>query len=175
MAVDRDNLARPDRSLRKAAMPPLPFEKHLKKDAERVVSEKEILRLSHQEEDLTLDEAKILVKNLEEKGKKFKNLLDDLYGMSRSSPDAILNYLKNPSNFSPKEWESLNEKRNALVESLHLSPEKRKYWERFAPSQANRPSSAQPAFKPSGSPDESHPQERRKKLGGARRGWIPMR
>lgn len=156
-------------------MPPLPFEKHLKKDAEPVVSEKEILRLSHQEEDLTLGEAKALVKNLEEKGRKFKNLLDDLYRMSRSSPDAIFNYLKNPSNFSPKEWESLNEKRNELVESLHLSPEKRKFWERFVPSQPNRQSSTKSAFKPSGSPVESNPQERRKKLGGARRGWIPMR
>lgn len=175
MAIDRSNRSRPDRSLKKAPMPPLPFEKHLQMGAEPAVSEKEILRLTHKEGNLTVDEAKALVKNLEEKGDKLKKLLDNLYSMSGSSPDAISNYLKNPSNFSPKEWESMKEKRNELVEMLNLPPEKRKLWERFAPSQAGSSSSTKAAFKPSGAPAESKPEERRKKLGGARRGWIPMR
>jgi hypothetical protein len=124
---------------------------------------------------LTIQEANILLKDLEIKGKKIKEKLDELYRLRGASPDFISAYVNNPSNFTAQQWETMTTKRRELVDSLNLPPELVEMGDKFAPREPGHVP-APPQAKPSTSDDSSaaKPKDRRK-LGGARRGWLPMR
>lgn len=130
-------------------------------------TKKEVARISHKEENLTVGEAEILLNDLEEKRLKIKKKLDELFQLRGVSPEYIRSYLSNPSNFSPGEWEALNKKRREVLDSLNLTPDLEKAADQFAPREYSSRSS-------SPNKDSSSSKERRK-FSGARRGWLPMR
>lgn len=170
----KKSLVKKEKNLKDAPMPPLPFARHIVSKADESPSSKEVERIVHKEGNLTLKEASILLKDMEEKGKKLKEKLDNLYRLRGASPEFIAGYIRNPSNFSPEQWEALNQKRRELVDSLNLPPELAEQAERFVSGQPGRVST--PSRKPSktASSVEDKPKDRRK-LSGARRGWLPMR
>lgn len=171
MALDpiKKSAPKEDKNLKQAPMPPLPFARHIVNKVDEV-SSKDIERIAHKEGDLTVQEASILLKDLEVKGKKIKDKLDELYRLRGASPDYIAAYINNPSNFTAKQWELVNKKRRELVDSLNLPSELVEQGEKFAPTEPGHV----PAPSTPSSTVEAKPKERRK-LGGARRGWLPMR
>lgn len=160
-----------EKDLKKAPMPPLPFASHI--ISEEVPSSKDVERIAHKEGNLTIQEASILVKNLDEKGKKIKEKLNELYRLRGASPDYIESYINNPSNFTPEQWQFLNQKRRELVDSLNLPPDLVEIGEKFAPSEPGQVPA--PSMTPSKSASSTDKPKDRRKLGGARRGWLPMR
>ncbi|MBA2368566.1 MAG: hypothetical protein H0V82_06040 [Candidatus Protochlamydia sp.] len=85
--------------------------------------------------------------------------LDDIFQKSGWSTKQIKMYLDNPNNFSAEEWERIQKERKTLLNSIKtdtdLENEK---------NQSNKPKEP-----------EGPGKERRGKMIGARRNWIPMR
>ncbi len=157
---------RGEKKLKDAPPPPLPFAKHIKGAQAEPPSSKEVSALAHKEGPLTLGEAAILMKDMELKMADLKEKLKELYDKRGLSPDYIRTYINNPSHFSEKEWKMVNEKRAEILAQLGL-PQKLK--EKYASAGAG---GEKPYEKPTGSEGKGR---ERKKLGGARRGWLPMR
>ncbi|MCE2982513.1 MAG: hypothetical protein LW832_02990 [Parachlamydia sp.] len=85
--------------------------------------------------------------------------LDDLFQKSGWSIKQIRTYLDNPNNFSSADWEKIQGERKRLLNSLKTDKEMAE-----APNEDLKPPSSEPQSK-----------ERRSKMIGARRNWIPMR
>ena len=150
--------------LKQAPLPPLPF-KLLKKNEEK--NPRELERMRHKEGVLTVQEAAKLIEDLEEKGDKFKQKLDEMFRQRGITPEYLQMYLNNPTNFNSQEWEYLQKQRQSLVESLHLP-----IGLRTAEGAKSTPADSHKAAK---GPAEKA-KERRSKAGAAqRRGWLPMR
>jgi 5S rRNA maturation endonuclease (ribonuclease M5) len=109
MALDpsKKSSSKDDKNLKDAPMPPLPFAGQIIHKGDEV-SSKDVDRIAHKEGNLTVQEASILLKDLEEKGKKIKAKLDELYRLRGESPEFIERYVSNPSNFTPEQWKVLS-------------------------------------------------------------------
>lgn len=144
-----------EKSLKDAQMPPLPFA-HQIKDAASSGPKKE----------MKLKEALEKIKEMQKFCDDVEKKLDEFYRMSGTSPQYLEDYVNNPNNFTPAEFERLNKERKALMakimlpEDIQKEEEKAKKTPKSTQEEADNPKMAK---------------ERRKKGAGIRRNWIPMK
>ena len=173
MALDSDlpKSRKPERNLKDAPMPPLPFARQIIDLADKKQKTREADHpLFQKEEKFTLDEAKVLLADLEEKGKKIKSLLEEMYQSRGVTPEYLQKRLNDHNNFSPEQWTKLNKKRSELINSLQYPAQFVKLKEKWMSDlQQNMSAKTKPA-----SPSDAKPKDRRK-TGAQRRGWLPMR
>ena len=168
----KTNALKIEKKLKDAPPPPLPFSHQILKNEDSAQKKKELERIAHKEGNLTVQEASLLLNDLTEKGKQIKEKLDELYRLRGLSPDYIRQYLSNPSNFSPAEWEALQKKRRELVDSLNLPPDLISKGDKYAPPNSSYPTDRSTQRQTT---EGSKMKERRKPGGAQRRGWLPMR
>ncbi len=148
-----------NKDLKNAPMPPLPFAKDLP-----MQENKEVKKILEKDGTLTLDEAQLLYENLKEKGKVWKQKIDETLKMRGLTEEGLLEHLKNPNNFTPEQWEMLAQKRRDLINFLNLPSAFNEIVKGFAPEFDEYPSKKKD--------DKSE----KRRIGKAqRRGWLPMR
>jgi hypothetical protein len=108
---------------------------------------------------MTMSDVEKMIKKVREMHDEIDRKLDDIFQKSGWSTKQIKTYLDNPNNFSPEEWERVQYERKTLIKSLKTEGDLEK-----EESQSNQPK-----------PTEGGSKERRGKMIGARRNWIPMR
>ncbi|MFI0435063.1 MAG: hypothetical protein ACH350_04975 [Parachlamydiaceae bacterium] len=157
---EKPSLQKP-KELKDAPMPPLPFQKDIVETQGDKKRGMEVRRILNKEGNFTVQEAATLLKEMEEKGKKIKKMLEELYQLRGITPHDLKKYLDNQDNFTPEQWKLIKGKRRELIDSLPA--DMRALIEaKLQPDQSLSPSSAKS-------------KERRKPGGAQRRGWIPMR
>lgn len=108
---------------------------------------------------MTVSDVEKMIVRVREMHDEIDRKLDDIFQKSGWSTKQIKMYLDNPNNFSHEEWERIQKERKNLLNTLKTDSELEK-----EQSQSSKPKEPEVSGK-----------ERRGKMIGARRNWIPMR
>ena len=140
-----------ERSLKDAPLPPLPFEKHLKKVESKSKKEQNFPSPS--------EELK-MIKDMQRKNDELKAELEKIYDQTGWTPHYLDSYLGNPNNLTPEQWKKAEERRLEFMEAVNI------------PLQTKQQGSIFSLSKKSTKTTNS---ERKSKVRGARKNWLPMR
>lgn len=150
--------------LKDSPPPPLPFAHQIKTGKDQVQAEKK----EEKEEALlgTLDESTRMILQMKKMHDEIERMMNEILDKTGWSPNYLKKYLADSGNFSKMEWEEIQKQRSEFMDSIEMP----KDWAKQAAGGKKEPFS-----RDKGASDTSIAKERRGKVAGARRKWIPMR
>jgi len=129
---------------------------------------------------IKVSDALALVKQARKMHQEIEIKLEELYKKMGKTPEEITRYLNNPSNFTKKQWETFQEQRKKLRDSLKFDQLKLASAGGIQGIRVEPPMDASnlPASLPEASSEKQKSKvketERKHKMIGARKQWIPM-
>lgn len=161
MTFKSDKFEKPaPKPLKESPPPPLPFAKYIKEEKkEGGKGKKETVQAS-------IDESMQMLKHMKEMHEEINGMMNVVLEKTGWSPKYLKTYLQNTSNFNDADWESLQQQRQELMNSIKTPKDLR--------DEEVRAKKA-PTLRENAPHDPKIAKERRSKTVGARRKWLPMR
>lgn len=156
--------SKPDKNLKDAPMPPLPFARHIGKKEVEISKNENIEDILGKEGPLTVDEAALLLADLRKKQDALRNQLDEMFEKRGVTPRYLRKFMKDPNNFAPQELENLKKDSQAFLDSLNIPPDILEVPPTTSDTSKTEPKSQIPKDQRGKKPGIAH-----------RRGWLPMR
>jgi hypothetical protein len=159
MAEESKGSKNKEKSLKEAAFPPLPFEKHIKKTTEKKkVESKSQSKVEPVHASSPADALKKVLE-LQKNAEELKNKIDEMYQKLGWTVAYTQRYLDSPGNFDQEQLEFIRKERESLMKHFDISEEKRK--------------ALRKSYQEGASPART--KSRSTKVAANRRNWIPMR